>query len=258
MTDENTIVEAETPDAPIPDSSPEPADAVEPKQEEPKAEEPKKNPVQERINQITREKYEERRAREEAEKKARELEERLSQLENKAPPEPREDDYNSTDEYIAAVKSHAKQVALIEARQSSKQDQPKGQDNTQQAIQKVQMAIAKSDIPDLQTLVQDPNLPITEEVIEWLADSDKTDVILFHLANHLDEAYDIVQMTPAQRFRALSKLEATVEKPSPKKVTSAPTPPDPIGNSDGAPINEEKMSVDEWIKRRNAKLYGSN
>lgn len=257
MSEEIVNQEAETPDAPIPDSSPEITGDAPEIEQEPKAEEPK-NRVQERINQITREKYEERRAREEAEKKARELEERLSALENKAPPEPREDDYHSTDEYIAAVKEHAKQVALIEARQSSKQDQPKGQDSAQQALQKVQMSIAKSDIPDLQTLVQDPNLPITQDAIEWLADSDKSDVILYHLANHLDEAYDIAQMTPAQRFRALSKLEATIEKPSPKKVTSAPTPPDPIGNSDGAPINEEKISVDEWIKRRNAKLYGSN
>lgn len=255
MTEENAIISEN--DAPLTDSSPETTDTVETEQGTP--EEAKKNPVQERINKITREKYEERRAREEAEKKAQELEERLLALENRIPPEPKEMDFDSNEEYIAAVKEHAKKAALAEARQSG-QSSSSSQDNgsANVALQKVQMAIAKSDIPDLQQVVSDPNLPIDANTIEWLSDSDKSDLVLYHLGTHLDEAYDIAQMSPAQKFRALSKLEAKLERATPNKVSNAPTPPDPIGNSDGSPMDESKMSTDEWIKRRNAKVYGSS
>lgn len=240
-------------DATPTDSSPEPqVDTPESTEDGDK----KPNKVQERINKITREKYEAQRKAEEAEKKLKEYEARIAEQENRIPPEPNEDDYESHSDYIQAVKDHAVKVAKIEARQAQASDKNES-DGGNDSAKKVYDVVMKSEIPDLAKLVQDPNLPISQGMVEYLAGTEKADHMLYHLVTHLDQAYEIAHMSPMQQFRELSKLEAEVKIPKAKKVTDAPSPPEPIGNNDGNPIDDSKLSIDDWIARRNAKIYGS-
>lgn len=249
--DEGEVLPEE--DALEPESSPETADSTD--------EQPKKgNKVQERINQITREKYEERRAREEAEKKLAEYEAKLAEHENQIPPKPKYDEYDTDEAYESAVRAHERKVVEVEnRRQQGAQTQQQQDDAFEASKQKIQQSLMEAKhIPGLMEIAQDPQLPIDRDMIEVLSDSDKAAEIIYHLGTHLDKAYEIMQMSPARKTRELLKLESEIEKPTPKKVTTAPNPPDPIGGSEGSFKDPKDMSMDEWVAYRNAKKYGGS
>ena len=216
-----------------------------------------KNAVQDRINKLTRKRYEAERKAEEEAAKRRELEEKLSQYENRLPPKPKYDDFDTEEAFNDAVDQWTDKAAEVKSRQSQKAPEAP-QNDMQSSIQKVQAAVAKASeyIPGIQEVVSDPNLPVDADMVQYLADSDKAAEVLHHLGTHLDQAYELSRMPPAQKFRELAKLESSLKKPESKKVTSAPEPPEPIGESDGSPKDPEKMSTEEWIRRRNAKIYG--
>jgi len=257
--------------------------------------------ARERIDELTR-------ARREAEREAlrlkRELEaeraaKRARQPEAQAPtppppqddlpPEPKEEDFESYQAYLDARIDWRNEVNRRTAQQQEPPHPPEppaqgGPDAAQPADDAAagideeallnfrhQMEDAMERYDDFEEKVLAEDLPITPEMFQVLARSDKAADVAYALASDPDRALEIAKLTdPIAIAREIGKVEATLdipgapaqeagdeettkpETPPPsKKVTSAPGPIEPVGESDSGSRNDpDKMSYDDYVRWR--------
>jgi hypothetical protein len=230
-------------------------------------EEPKPvNKVQQRINQLTREKYEQR--QENADLKARL--DKLEQVKPEVPTEarvaPNEDDFDSLTEYhqanakyYADVSGDAAQAKVTAADSANKETA--AQDARQEAVKTKKTAFEanldgkRGNFEDFEDVAYGHNfmdLDLAEQIFEM----EKGPEVAYHLGSHLDEAERIFALSPVQRARELTKLEFQVEALKPKKVSDAPDPINPLGNSETVQTDPDKMTADEWRVWRNKQVHG--
>ncbi len=225
-------------------------------------EDKKPNRVQERINQLTREKYEEKQKREELEQRLRDLESNKPEVVRPNLAAPNEDDFDSYTDYQAANADYYAKVAL-KAADDRLAEANKAQEEQlrQQAIQSKKEAFdnklqgKRENFEDFEDVAYGHNF-MDLDLAEQIFDLDKGPEVAYHLGSHLDEAARIFALTPVQRARELTKLEFKVEALNPKKVSSAPAPINTLGNSEVVPVDEDKMSADEWRAWRIKQLHG--
>lgn len=226
----------------------------------------KRDRVQERINKLTREKYEARKHAEEMEKKFREMEERLNGL-DKPPAEPNFDDFDSDAEFKAAYRDYVLKTEQHQARQNSvKEAEKQSQEAQQKAALERQQEFSKRAQAEADRYqgywdaVQDPAFSaivntMNPEVIALIQESENSTGLSYHLATNLELADQLANMPLASAARELIKLESGLQKPQPNKLSKAPEPTEPIGSSGSLDVPLEKIeSIDEWMKRRNAQV----
>ena len=230
-------------------------------------EEPKKvNKVQQRINQLTREKHEQ--SQENADLKARL--EKLEAVKPEVNPEvrvaPNEDDFDTSQEYHTA---NAKYYADVSG--DAAQERISASDNANRAaiaqtqrqdeVKAKKAAFEKNldskranfeDFEDIAYGHKFMDLDLAEQIFEM----DKGPEVAYHLGSNLDEAQRIFALSPVQRARELTKMEFQVEALAPKKVSDAPDPINPLGSSETIQTDPDKMTADEWRAWRNKQVHG--
>lgn len=266
MSEETPVVESDSHDE---NAAPSPAPEVETKTEveaeasatETPEEVKKPNKVQERINQLTREKHELR-------QKNAEFEQRLKDLESKpaeskpdlVAPDP--DKFDTDQEYQTAnAKFYADTALKATDDRIATQDEEVAKQQRQQAIQtkkvafEANLAEKRGNFEDFEAVAYDHSfmdLDLAEQIFEM----EKGPEVAYFLGSNLDEAERIFALSPVQRARELTKLEFQVEALKPKKVSDAPDPIKPLGNSEAVESDPDKMSADEWQKWRNKQVHG--
>jgi hypothetical protein len=241
-----------------PVDAPTPPDPVTPATPAPVAEEPKeKAPVELRINQLTRERYEEK-------ARADQLEAELARIRAiptpidaapgpaptpveavpavEVPPKPTEDDYPSFADYMEALTDWklAQNTAATEQRviarlQQERQQAAQQQWDAQQRAVQVQaeqdylgrLAQAREAYPDYnEVLASATHLPVTAEVQLVIQNSPVGVDLGYHLMKHPAELDRITRLPPAAQFIEMGKLEALHERglltPSAPPATSRP------------------------------------
>jgi hypothetical protein len=105
----------------------------------------------------------------------------------------------------------------------------------------------------------------SDALLEDIADLDASAEVVYYLANNLSIADQIARLPERAAARELGRIEARLaaekEKLAAAKVSKAPDPPpkvdgsgDPhIGISPSSP-DGDKLSADEWLRRRNKQL----
>lgn len=228
----------------------------------------KPNPVQERINKLTREKYE-------ARQKAEELEQRLKDIEAKIPAQktqelaiPKEDDFDSYSEYQSAHSDYIAKRAAAEAYERVSTE-AKAREEAQATTSKKEALRAKkaafderleskrSQFQDFEEVAYGHQF-INENMAQRIFDSEKGPEIAYHLGSHLDEAERIFALDPVSQAVELTKLEFQVKALNPKKVSSAPDPITPIDGKESVQLSEDKMTDEQWIKWRYQQLNARN
>jgi hypothetical protein len=238
-----------------------------------KGEKPKrKRDSQKRIDKVVRQREDERRKNESLEKRIKELEgqEQKAPVKSEAEgaKEPREDDFDTYDEYLDAVdtfdsskKEGKKQEAKPEAKDDKGSDEGEGADELTGA-QRTAMAVLREKIEgsaekhaDFEKIALDDSVPITGEMIEALAECDDPAKVMMQLGNDKDLAAEIAEKSPAQQMRAIANLDlAVVKKPAkPIKPSKAADPISPVGGSDAQQKNISDMSFSEYEAHMNAK-----
>ena len=86
---------------------------------------------------------------------------------------------------------------------------------------------------------------------EAVIDSDRFADLTYYLARNPAEIRELSSMTPVGAVRHIAKLEAKLEQRQPAKPAQAP--PAQI-HGRGAPVNPDKLSIDEWMAWRNSQL----
>ena len=121
----------------------------------------------------------------------------------------------------------------------------------------------------LQTEIQaGEEIGLPPHVLKAIAeDADDPHELTYHLITNRDEWQRFTNLSPKDALREVLKLEAKLQvtkdapkepAPKPKKAeTKAPPPPDPVGARPvvaAFDVNDEKLSADEWLEKRNAQL----
>lgn len=115
-------------------------------------------------------------------------------------------------------------------------------------------AAAREKYEDFEEVTSNPDLPITEAMTEALAESEAAGEIAYYLGQHPQEAARIARLSPMAAAREIGRIEQTLGAVSPRRKTSAPRPPASVVAGGNAPVEPDKMSMDEWARWRNAQL----
>lgn len=202
-------------------------------EQETESQEPKKEPwFQKRIGELTREKYEAKRAADEARREAEQYREHLAQLQQGTTPET-----GQVDVTALARQEAARMLAEERFTESCNKAYSQGKAEFQdfdQAVSNLQMVGANRDFLELAT------------------SSEVGHKVLHHLGRDLDEAARILSLPPVQMARELTKLEFRLtQTQAPKPVSKAPAPITPLSSSKvvtKAPGDMTDAEYAEWRK----------
>lgn len=238
----------------VADQTAEPAPAAE--------EKPKVDAVQRRIDKLTREKYQ---SRAEADMLRRQLDELRSRPEpqrqaNQGTGEPRLEQFDNFDEYIAARDSYLERK--FEEKLSSR-DRKEQETRQQREAEKVSEDWAKrltdirKEVPDYDELIEAADIQVSQAMAQAITESDIGPRVALYLANHPDEAETMFGLSTSATLRAVGRIEAKIEAEGAKKqISSAPKPIKPVTGNGSAANNgpQDNQSVEDWMKARNAQL----
>lgn len=218
--------------------------------------------AQERIDKLTRERHEDRWARESAERRVRELETQIEESKkpkvSDKPPTRAENDYDEA-KYEAALTEYLTKVAEKKAEDAlEKHSQQTTQQQKQSAFLKRQDDFIKSNPDYVEKVLERTHLPITNELQDELKQMDDGPDIAFHLCNNEEKARQIMSLPFVQQLREIGRIQAQLEAkkappPPPPKLSEAPPPVPKIEASDPAikkAWNDPEISQADFNKRR--------
>ena len=225
-----------------------------------------------RMARFTRQKYEERAAREAAEKRAAELEARIKSLETKnepkefkpTRPKPNIDEFiDKHDDINAAYAEHAEAIAdwkleqhtaKITAENQQQQARAKAQQAQQTFNEKAQNTAkqGREKYQDWEDVVYNIPAPIfPDHVAQAVIEMTDGASVAYYLGKNLEEAERISQLTPYAMAAELGKIEAKLSV-NDKKTTQAPPPIKPLkGNAPSHPELDPDKDPIAWVEARN-------
>jgi hypothetical protein len=185
----------------------------------------------------------------------RALAERITGLE--LPGEP--GDYKTHAEYVAAKSAYA--AAMTEAKgkiaaAKPKPEEAKPADEFSEALGELKATVEGADAGLWKRALEATTVEISQSMIIALADHDDAPGALRFLLDNPEKAEEISKLSTARAMTAILALKGKpAEKPkaeTPKKVTSADDPPEPINTrSAGTPVDLGKASMAEFKEIRN-------
>lgn len=191
--------------------------------------------------------------------KIKELEDRLVRLhggaDDLALPRPEE----FPDNYPA----FARALRAYEVRRAVREENARGAKASEAAaeLQRVRVSAynerlteVKDRIPDFEETLQEARrTDIRDDVRDLILESAKGPLIAYHLAKNLDKVAELNRMPQLAAAREIGRLEARIRGPQPKRQTSAPPPlTPPRGGTGGVAKKVEHMSMDEYVREREA------
>lgn len=230
--------------------------------EEGEHQEKPKEGIQKRINELTREKWEERRARQELERRLQEIEARSYQAQTPSQVPTLEQFGWNEDAYRQAVIQHARSETEREFHQRIEQErQMRVQQEEQSRFQSMLMEhdrreaeFAKS-VPDyresVELFVGTMQGRLHPATVEVMASSEKSPEILYHFATNFDEAAKLADMPPHLAALHIARLEAKLAN-KPKPVSKAPAPPPTLTGAAQVNKSPEQMNDEEYYAARRA------
>jgi hypothetical protein len=225
-----------------------------------------KNPVQPRIDELTRKVRENE--REAAYWRARA--EAAAAPPKEAPKKPTPDqfdDYGAFVEALADFKADEKVNTALDAREKAAAEKQQAQ--TRVTTWNDRVTEARKSIPDYDAVMAASNVPIADFVLDELRDSELGPQLAYHLDKNPDVAEKLNTMNPRQAAREIGRLEAKLmstasASPDPKvdapqeptapkvKTTNAPPPVKPVGQGRSTAVDLSKASMDDYVKQRAA------
>lgn len=250
---ESTVEAATTED----DNNPENVDG------EDTAAKPKAKGVQKRIDELVRQRSDVERDRDywrdlalQSNKQA-EQEQKQEAPKFDIPPMPRDIDFDTPEQYQAAVAERdAKLVEIAVSQIQGQQTQAQEATAASERQLKFNQAVDKlaETHPDAKAVIYGrDSATITESMANRLLSLSNGAEVAYELATKPEEAYRISQLSSDEQAIEIGRLSATVSLPKPKTLSQAPEPVKPIGGGgEPAKVDEDKLSIDEWMEKRRA------
>lgn len=211
--------------------------------------------IQRRMDELTRDKYAERQAREALEKQNAEL---MAMLKPKAEAPrtgaPRQEDFTDYAEYVKAdAVWHAKQEAQA-ILQATLQEQSKNQQTAAQSAVERELAstfakraaeTAKT-LPDYQEVMEDADqIQVPNHVLSMIRRLDNGPLIAYHMVKNPALAERFMSEPPEMHGVILGQLSASLK--SPPKVSNAPTPGKPAASKSAVSPSDPPEDADAYM-----------
>ena len=224
----------------------------------------KKPGVHNRIGELTKEKHDERREKEAAQREAEYWRQQaLKTAEQKPEPtqadaptgEPTREQFDFDDaQYMKAWYKWQREQEKVE---ESKQKQQEEAQKRHKTFQEREQAFAAAH-PDYEDVAKAEHVPITKDMAEAIIESDDAPAIAYYLGQNLEEASAIAQMSPIAAARAIGRIEAKLSAKQSvpalttptKTVTRAPEPVTTLSGSPAVTRSYEDMDMREYDETR--------
>ena len=240
----------------------------------------KPNPkLERRFSEITKQREAAREeARTEREQRER-LETRLKELEAKANPqaqtpqddigeEPKPEQFNDMYEYAKALAEYTADKKLAERDQEDRNRKAAAEQEVKFKAWADRVNAAKSELPDFDDMVQSSDVRVSDPVRDAIIESDHGPQILYYLAENVEYAKKLSEMSLVSAVREIGRIEARYERdtkvsaPEVKPTVGKSKAPAPISPLRGA-VNTVDAGLDadgnfhgsyqQWKAARNAK-----
>jgi len=246
--DEQPIeVTEEVPTEPTPDETTENAEQTteQTAEQTPETTEQEPNRTQQRISELVAQ-------REEARRKAADLEARLAKTEDADAP--KEDAFESYEDYTRALIKHEAQAVLKTERQADIEAQREAEAELSVQQFNVRAEQGRQKHEDFDSVVGNPDLAINVDMLALMAESDVGADVAYHLGKNPAEARRLSMMPPAMMGREMARIEAKLSQ------VYAPSIPQPVetgtnlsGAGESSVPDLSKMSTEEYIAARRAR-----
>lgn len=91
-------------------------------------------------------------------------------------------------------------------------------------------------------------------LLETITEMPNAHKVLYHLGSDPDLAERVVKMSPVRQAMELARIEGGISKPAPRPVSQAPAPVQPIDTGGRATDDPEKMSMADFVIWREKQL----
>ena len=240
---------------------------------------PTVDPVQKRINKITREKYDAIRAADKLKKELAEAKKKLEEtkFEKKKSDliqeRPKESDFDTDEEYHIALGRWAAKTEIHETQAPQEEVEEEKQEEVN-PVQKI-IDVGKETYPDFEELVLTDDLRITPLMVEAAADSEHASDIFYHLGQNPKLAEKIAkERSPSKVAREMGRIEleflgdeveeVVAHEPEEdtevlvrdkkgklkKKKEAAPPPVKPLGGGGKVKKSLEDMNLADYYEAR--------
>jgi hypothetical protein len=115
-----------------------------------------------------------------------------------------------------------------------------------------QLAEAKAKYSDFEAVALSDEVPVTPVMGDLIKTSDVGADVAYHLGQNRALAAQIAKMNPLDAARAIGRIEASLQQPKARTETNAPPPISPVRGSASAPLNPDKMSMQDYVAARRA------
>jgi hypothetical protein len=134
-----------------------------------------------------------------------------------------------TDRYEAAKAVYAAKQVAEQIKAQTTEDRVGSLENERAAAiigaHQARIAEAKERIPEFDTvLAKAKAIPVTEDVNRAVLESEKSALLLHHLATRPADVAELNQMTPVQLARRIGQIEARLSYPTARTQSNAPPP----------------------------------
>lgn len=232
----------------------------------------KQDRVQKRIDKVIKEREGEKRKNEALQRRVDELEAKKASPEKSESKEPVQENFESYDDYLDALDVYEQNVDAEESKPKGDESKAEVKDNSDEQptdlsdSQKTAMAIIRETVEaaekpdDFEDVALNPEVPITGDMLEALAECEDPAKVMYHLGQNKDLAADIAGKSQAAQMRAIANLDMTVDvKPAkPTKLTNAPDPIAPVKGSDSQQKHVNDMSFSEYEAHMNKLERGAS
>jgi hypothetical protein len=124
------------------------------------------------------------------------------------------------------------------------------------------MREAEGKYPDFKSVIANPSFIQTDAVAFLIKDSDIGPDVAYYLGSNLAEMTRINALPPHQAAKEIGKIEAKLLAPKPvdppkNLISQAPEPIKPVVPAPLTEVDEDKLPIEEFVKRRNAKEFAA-
>lgn len=165
-------------------------------------------------------------------------------------PPPRQEDFETYEQYEEAVFDHRYQKrAQAERASQEKAAKERAQQQHQSQLDEW-IDKGESKYPDFKRVAQDNDLKITPFMAGAMQESDIGHDVAYHLGQNPKEAARIAKLSPLGQVREIGRLEVKLQTPTQRANTNAPTPTSPVGGKEAPSVKLEDMSYEEYKAHR--------
>lgn len=112
---------------------------------------------------------------------------------------------------------------------------------------------------EFEKVVASAHFPLTDHALSEIIDMEEDGAAVFtHLNSNPAEAMRISRLSAREQTIELEKIADGLDTPEPEKDkgSKAPEPITPVDGNDKPTVDENRLGTDEWIARRNKKVFG--